>query len=130
MRISDWSSDVCSSDLRIEIARLAGEPLVDLVGDAVGDGAPVGGRRVELRALHLGFTVDVPQAVLHLHPAVRLQFHVAADQRLGVDEAAVAEAGPQSSEARRGGKECVSTCRSRWSQYHKTNKTNTEKKTH
>src|SRR3546814_3426606 len=29
-------------DLRIEIALLAGEPLVDLVGDAVGDRAPVG----------------------------------------------------------------------------------------
>src|SRR3546814_1442965 len=69
MRISDWSSDVCSSDLDA-----AG--LDDAAGlhdrDAVGD------------------LLDRRQVV--------------------ADE--------QRSEERRVGKECVSTCRSRWSPYH------------
>src|SRR3546814_9028783 len=62
MRISDWSSDVCSSDL-------------------VDDDA---------------FTEGVAHPVAHLeHERVRVR-----------------------SEERRVGKECVSTCRSRWSPYH------------
>src|SRR3546814_5708877 len=68
MRISDWSSDVCSSDLC-----------------AV--------RRPALA-----------------HPAVRrARLHAAAG---GFADAA------ERSEERRVGKECVSTCRSRWSPYH------------
>src|SRR3546814_16726682 len=79
MRISDWSSDVCSSDLgagpaigldaaRVHTdARLPGQP-----GLAAGAAAPVG-----------------------------------------------AHSGATRSEERRVGKECVSTCRSRWPPYHK-----------
>src|SRR3546814_11527487 len=37
---------------------------------------------------------------------------------------------PMRSEERRVGKECVSTCRSRWSQYHEQNKQHTSKKHH
>src|SRR3546814_8452847 len=65
MRISDWSSDVCSSDL-----------LVDAV-------------------LGLGQKQAVPVGV--------------------GDSGAVRDS---RSEERRVGKECVSTCRSRWSPYH------------
>src|SRR3546814_2539008 len=74
MRISDWSSDVCSSDLGIDAAHLAG---------ADADGGAVAG-------------VD---------DGVRL--HVLGD----------AEGEHHRSEERRVGKECVSTCRSRWSPY-------------
>src|SRR3546814_982871 len=72
MRISDWSSDVCSSDLP--------------------DGM------IELHVRHVaggGFTSWVSD-----------QLQVG--ERLRIER----------SEERRVGKECVSTCRSRWSPYH------------
>src|SRR3546814_4487495 len=50
----------------------------------------------------------------------RLPQHVA-DAAHGVDQPRLAvrlELAPQRSEERRVGKECVSTCRSRWSPYH------------
>src|SRR3546814_9144285 len=67
MRISDWSSDVCSSDLQ--------------------------------HSLGAGFVKHAAQAV-------------AGDAWPGQ------QGDPQRSEERRVGKECVSTCRSRWSPYH------------
>src|SRR3546814_14451023 len=93
MRISDWSSDVCSSDLigvrhrprRPLHRRLHHPPL-----------RPSGGRNpcrptgADVADLH-GRT-----AALHLSGGT-------CEQR---------------SEERRVGKECVSTCRSRWSPYH------------
>src|SRR3546814_18266357 len=85
MRISDWSSDVCSSDLVQHHGRRAE------VADAV---APDG---VEDRR-----RLDPPQA------------HIGARQRRQGPRGAPAIR----SEERRVGKECVSTCRSRWSPYH------------
>src|SRR3546814_3437271 len=70
MRISDWSSDVCSSDL-LNVVRLA-------VGD---------------------------------HQADDVEVHDLADRR-------GRHVLDPRSEERRVGKECVSTCRSRWSPYH------------
>src|SRR3546814_19690203 len=99
MRISDWSSDVCSSDLLeddlhvlapgphrlgVERRQFLTEP----------DGAPAG-------------RLDEPQ-------------DGAAEGRLaaaGLADDAEGLAGLRSEE-RRVGKECVSTCRSRWSPYH------------
>src|SRR3546814_13361554 len=85
MRISDWSSDVCSSDL------LKGK---------IGEIIAVRSRNLE-HALR-GTVAD----------NVRERFRdiVRRDRR---------------SEARRVGKECVSTCRTRWSPRHSTNKTTT-----
>src|SRR3546814_12121227 len=104
MRISDWSSDVCSSDLaetcdvlerelgvveRLEGGAVEGELVAELGrGDGVGE--PVG---------------------------------AVADCRDVSGDVAVAEGGGEGegvdprSEERRVGKECVSTCRSRWSPY-------------
>src|SRR3546814_2541780 len=77
MRISDWSSDVCSSDLLgVRQARLFGLQGVPFVG--------LQGQLAEF--------VGLPLQALAL--------------------------GRQRSEERRVGKECVSTCRSRWSPYH------------
>src|SRR3546814_3886504 len=81
MRISDWSSDVCSSDLD-RAAAVAG--------------------RTRLAQ-------DVPERFAgalarHLDQAERRE---RMDLRAGVR-----------TEERRVGKECVSTCRSRWSPYH------------
>src|SRR3546814_1654995 len=77
MRISDWSSDVCSSDLNRPFRRNSGWP--------AGAVRPHGQDRDPSAGKHR-FT---KQAMI----AIR-------------------------SEERRVGKECVSTCRSRWSPYH------------
>src|SRR3546814_8898435 len=74
MRISDWSSDVCSSDLGSQVI--------------VADGASLSPRRISGAA-----------PGRRPRPAVR-------------------RIGSWRSEERRVGKECVSTCRSRWSPYH------------
>src|SRR3546814_8871009 len=88
MRISDWSSDVCSSDLPVAVA------LVKL-------DVALGERHRELA----GLAVIIDQ---HLGVAMRQPQHLdLADQRQGTR-----------SEERRVGKECVNTCRSRWSPYH------------
>src|SRR3546814_3234648 len=76
MRISDWSSDVCSSDLlRLPPAVLPQEP----------------------DRLHLRVRRAVPVVAAGGEDRGRRR---------------------QRSEERRVGKECVSTCRSRWSPYH------------
>src|SRR3546814_10723573 len=86
MRISDWSSDVCSSDLNHQ------------QHDGDND------RKARQDALAQG-------PVLH-------SISSRADQM----PRSIAEAVPSfingRSEERRVGKECVSTCRSRWSPYH------------
>src|SRR3546814_20999520 len=75
MRISDWSSDVCSSDLAdgVDLLRLADvkPPTVarnmDIEADAIG-GIPVDGRRLECRgddiALLVGDADDIEQLVV------------------------------------------------------------------
>src|SRR3546814_16624372 len=97
MRISDWSSDVCSSDLARRDRLQAG---TDRARKTAG-GAALRARRIADRALraHAG------RGSLRQDPAQpRLQ------------------GGPRSEE-RRVGKECVSTCRSRWSPEHLKKKT-------
>src|SRR3546814_8662448 len=82
MRISDWSSDVCSSDLQ----RRSG----------LSQGCVAHDRR---GGVNRGF--------LHRFPDVREPLCERVPWRR-----------PLRSEERRVGKECVSTCRSRWSPYH------------
>src|SRR3546814_3227582 len=81
MRISDWSSDVCSSDL-----------VFDNNHRSIDDEA-------EIECAQAHEVGGLPTA----SPSVR------ANVDLPV---------PDRSEERRVGKECVSTCRSRWSPYH------------
>src|SRR3546814_1402680 len=75
MRISDWSSDVCSSDL-------------------------LDRRRDALRAARAVNVLDLE------------------NRRHGCSSLWKSRCGDERSEERRVGKECVSTCRSRWSPYH------------
>src|SRR3546814_18219386 len=100
MLISDWSSDVCSSDLPgVEegVLRIAVAVQID-AGDAQGHG--VTQRDVHHRlALH-----RIIIAIFGFGGALE---H--AELWLGGDDVR--------SEERRVGKECVSTCRSRWSPY-------------
>src|SRR3546814_18901317 len=110
MRISDWSSDVCSSDLRLI------ETVPSAVAQAATDSA------VARRPL-----TDVAtyrQALrerLNPTPAVLASTHELARSR---------STRMIRSEERRVGKECVSTCRSRWSPDHlkKTHITKSDKK--
>src|SRR3546814_10749821 len=87
MRISDWSSDVCSSDLN----KAAGG-YVDYDADA--DRYALAPEQALCMA-DPGGPVDVPGA----YSIVEAAFHARSDER-------------------RVGKECVSTCRSRWSPDH------------
>src|SRR3546814_16862760 len=99
MRISDWSSDVCSSDLVPLRKGLEQRPGRLVVG---GDGSGQALDRLKGGAIYERVE----------HPAAEPEA-----ARLGgngnlPDEQFVR------SEERRVGKECVSTCRSRWSPYH------------
>src|SRR3546814_10588770 len=115
MRISDWSSDVCSSDLTAlwDIkAKVAGLPLYQLLGGRSRSGVLVYGHA---NGRDIAETVDAVAHYLELgYKAVRAQSGVP-----GLESAyGVARGKLFRSEERRVGKECVSTCRSRWSPYH------------
>src|SRR3546814_15782194 len=111
MRISDWSSDVCSSDL----VRLC--KLLYLRADTKADRD----HKVHFR---------IPATRINLHPLIAQADHALAglmtdqqakdlsEQPLGAGFSE--DAGR--SEERRVGKECVSTCSSRRSPYHYTQK--------
>src|SRR3546814_19253126 len=87
MRISDWSSDVCSSDLPALHARMP--PVQNLP-------------QPEIEPVHLDPVDPGPGRDARRHQPVQLS----------------GKADLSRSEERRVGKECVSTCRSRWSPYH------------
>src|SRR3546814_1532849 len=89
MRISDWSSDVCSSDLVEQEAVEARLLLHALAG-------------VDQQQRRVGTGRAGDHVLDELAMAGRVDDHVVAFGR---------------SEERRVGKECVSTCRSRWSPY-------------
>src|SRR3546814_16929852 len=100
MRISDWSSDVCSSDLA-ELHELDAK----VVRNRILDGSP----RIDGRDL---FTVRP----LSMSAGVLPRTHGSALFTRGETQVlAVTTLGR--SEERRGGKECVSECRSRWAPY-------------
>src|SRR3546814_15786547 len=104
MRISDWSSDVCSSDL------VPGSGAV-----AFGALPFVGSRAAELviPAAVWGRADDGTRWVTTIAPGGSPEPDIT---RLPAGSTNTAEAAR--SEARRVGKECVSTCRSRWSPDH------------
>src|SRR3546814_15845794 len=100
MRISDWSSDVCSSDLE-ETAYLCA-------------------------AANRFFEKMIsPADVVHSYSGVRPLYDDGAAESTAITRGYVLELDKGEppllsirSEERRVGKECVSTCRSRWSPYH------------
>src|SRR3546814_9039431 len=99
MRISDWSSDVCSSDLRVSSQRSR---------------QSAGKKPTPARAMTRNGSSMLTRAPLYLategdySPKDRRE--IASHRRCGKPKGR--------SEERRVGKECVSTCRSRWSPYH------------
>src|SRR3546814_16023582 len=98
MRISDWSSDVCSSDL---------------LGDFPAQVPRVAKSLVQALAHEWRRLVSrIPQKKdVALPPPI-------GDQRMETIGRGPPDAALIRSEERRVGKECVSTCRSRWSPYH------------
>src|SRR3546814_11508266 len=114
MRISDWSSDVCSSDLMA--AAVHGLLLVRRMALHLGGGALDAqqlGRQREAAAV---VEVDLQHLLLLLEPdlgrPVLGREGLGREIVLGVH--VLSSSGRASSEARRVGKECVSTCRTRW----------------
>ena len=83
---------VDEDDARVEIALLAGQPLIDGVGDDVGDAARIGLVGEELLADQLLAGERVPQPELGAQPPVGLLGDAAGDQRLRVDDLPVLEA--------------------------------------
>src|SRR3546814_14358903 len=99
MRISDWSSDVCSSDL-------LGAAGIGELGIRIDRAFGI--------ALALGPYIGRIECPLVVPGAVDLQL----DRLVGplrLDPSGLAGRGGARSEERREGKECVSTCRYRWS---------------
>ena len=78
-------------DARVEIALLAEQPLVDHVGDDVGDAPPVGLAGGVGGALDLGLRQHVPQAELDADLSAALRLGAAGDQRLRTDRLPVLE---------------------------------------
>src|SRR3546814_17806393 len=104
MRISDWSSDVCSSDLVLARMKLA-----------------TGGRFLWMRTIGstiVGQGVDslifYPIAFLGIWETEQVLLVLTTNWALKV----AWEAALTRTDERRVGKECVSTCRSRRAQYH------------
>src|SRR3546814_15946158 len=103
MRISDWSSDVCSSDLRFPaIGDSRDTAAIEMPFDIGARIEPIsGGKRINSLSMRLNEAQHGVMPLLGNEGRGKLQ---------------IAE--PIRSEERRVGKECVSTCRSRWSPDH------------
>src|SRR3546814_19742894 len=104
MRISDWSSDVYSSDLRR--MRFMAATLVALVGVAHSSAAVGEVTSPPVLKVPDGFSIELVAGSPLIERPIVAAFDD--DGRLYVSER---------SEERRVGSECVRTCRSRWSRY-------------
>src|SRR3546814_3127498 len=111
MRISDWSSDVCSSDLRPRR-----DPRFDRKDEVMKFIACAAMAAALLATPANARCFDVTGRVM----VERAVTDRAGESHLVLEETADAVPGEAlvRSEERRVGKECVSTCRSRWSPYH------------
>src|SRR3546814_14068320 len=106
MRISDWSSDVCSSDL---LHQPDDDELTGLAGLDFGWQLSPAIKLTQTASTIIGETTTSTSSLTALNAklsgglSARIAYSAALDTR---------------TEERRVGKECVSTCRSRWSPYH------------
>src|SRR3546814_11531066 len=119
MRISDWSSDVCSSDLSWWVPALGWkqDAIPGIVNEAWADIRTPGiyrGQCAELCGKDHGFMPIVVKAVPKAEYRQWLAAQKAARAPAPAPATAPAPAAPVRSEERRVGKEGVSTCRSRW----------------
>src|SRR3546814_15032204 len=109
MRISDWSSDVCSSDLESsEIGKALSEAIETRKPRTV---------RFRFASKHNSFW-----ATARVKPWKRGAAIVIRDLSQDERDEITREQWGSRSEERSVGKECVSTCRSRWSENHRNHK--------
>src|SRR3546814_16410158 len=114
MRISDWSSDVCSSDLRDHDVGLAVLDLVAQLAFGIERAVvhhPAAGLEDGEEADHVMRRVGQEQADMHAGTDAELL------EALGGPVDQVGDGGVRSEE-RRGGNGCVRKCRFRWEPYH------------
>src|SRR3546814_17781624 len=125
MRISDWSSDVCSSDLcgnahggdaytDHHFLRRRLRALLDRVQDALEAVEDHGGRSKHPRSADKPGSA-ITRAPERLHILRRAEIELDTDGDKDDQQKRDREDGLKRTEERRGGKEGVSTCRSRWS---------------
>src|SRR3546814_8674270 len=115
MRISDWSSDVCSSDLPIGNRSIVMREAIDF--DRQTNRGAVEIEHIRSRRM-LAAKFEPSRALSQLAPKCRFgQAHFAA-QLPGQLYRLARPGNHERSEEGRVGKECVSTCRSRWSPFH------------
>src|SRR3546814_14048201 len=112
MRISDWSSDVCSSDLagkKKVVLELGGNAAVIVDKDADLDHA--------LARIIFGGYYQSGQSCIHVQRVIiHEEIYDTFRDMLAAKVKTLKSGDPKHrSEERRVGKECVSTCRSRWS---------------
>src|SRR3546814_14906939 len=119
MRISDWSSDVCSSDLFLEDARrLLHVSEISRVRSRAASRGEIG----ELRVAYFGTVVlhTLPlllRQLLSVAPSATVSLtQMSKNRQIEALDAGTIDNGR--TEERRVGKECVSTCRSRGSPDH------------
>src|SRR3546814_17849518 len=108
MRISDWSSDVCSSDLASYGRMIMCHMLADTDEELHAMAAHIGvARRWHQKAgtYHSHYDICLAKRAIAIRAGA-----------IEIDRRGLAQI--IRSEERRVGKECVSTCRSRWSPYH------------
>src|SRR3546814_15056837 len=102
MRISDWSSDVCSSDLVLEYLNQAQANLPEGATSTLGPDATGVGWIYEYALVDRTGRHDLAELRSLQDWFLRFELKTVSGR----------------SEERRVGKECVSTCRSRWWPYH------------
>src|SRR3546814_9118265 len=95
MRISDWSSDVCSSDLGIDLPTMDNKDERQIAANLFDKHLP---QPFDCTAAELAYGIKLTYDNLSVKPKSMQEM--------------------RRSEERRVGKECVSTCRSRWSPCH------------
>src|SRR3546814_17758184 len=113
MRISDWSSDVCSSDLIWTISIPSWRRDVEGSADIVEE-------IIRIYGIDQVPSIPLPRAPGVARPTATAEQMLERRVRRAAAARGLNEAVNWSfirSEERRVGKECFSTCRSRWSQY-------------
>src|SRR3546814_12290585 len=114
MRISDWSSDVCSSDL-------FHSDKVNSSNEAYGYGMPDGPLTLAAHAANIVLAAAGPPERYQDRPWIPLLASMISGTQAAVAAKYLFYTMPRSEE-RRVGKECVSPCRFRWSPDHKKKK--------
>src|SRR3546814_9353389 len=140
MRISDWSSDVCSSDLVIcwMAAHSTGGYMRKFLFGLCAMTLVMSSAQAAAETLNNQMVIDLTKAGLGDEAIVAKieetasNFDLSTTQMIdlnakGISGAVIAAMirssnGANEPEDRRVGKECVSTCRSRWSPYHEKKK--------